>query len=213
MSLVNKLKNRFRNTQQKGLLSNPFFPFFMRLEGESEFPFVLALNTLEHLEETVSTDRELMECLLEDIIFSSIYATFYEQLFVTMKENPEHAVALIDKFSEGAHQREQVIATQTQLHFDYIKNNGICAGCECCENHPDVDELIPPHQKMQLDFFIKLYLGMQSIQFSMEHLLYDILPHRQDLFEHLTEKNVLGFRQAIIDYTENKLDAATNDAK
>ncbi len=205
MGLMDKLKKSLKSQNQSRPETNPFFPFFMRLEGESQFPFLLALNSLEELEKTANSDRELLDYLVEDIIFTSIYATFYEQLFLTMKDNPEYAIDLIDRFSEGGKEREEIIARQTHFHFEYLKNNGVCPGCECCENHPDVDEIIPSYKKADLEFFIKLYLGMQAIQFSMEHLLYDILPHRQDLLTQLSDKNVLGFRQAIIDYTDNKL--------
>ena len=176
MSLMDRIKKNFHlQSQQES--QNALFPYFMRLEGEGQFPFLLALGALEELEKSASTDKELLDYLLEDIIFTSIYATFYEQLMVTVHENAEHCIPLIDKFSEGGHQREQIIATQTQKHYDYILNEAYCEGCECCENHGDVDELIPKWKNGELDFFLSLYIGMQTIQYSMEHILYDVIPH------------------------------------
>ncbi len=186
--------------------SNPFIPFFTRLEGDTNFPFLLAIRTLEELEKTVENDHQLIEYLLEDIMFASIYATFYEHLFVCIQENQHLAVELIDKFSEGGSEREILIASQTHHHLQYIMNRGQCSGCEACDNHADVEELIEPYEAGDVQFFVKLYLGMQSIQFAMEQLLYDILPHRADLYDYLITDNILDFRQFVVDYSDKKLE-------
>lgn len=194
------------NNNKKHHDSNPFIPFFTRLEGDTNFPFLLAIRALEELETTVESDQQLIEYLLEDIMFASIYATFYEHLFVCIQENQHLAVELIDKFSEGGQEREMLIASQTHHHLQYIMNRGNCEGCEACDNHGDVEELIEPWEAGDIQFFIKLYLGMQSIQFAMEQLLYDILPHRADLYDDLTTDNILEFRQFVVDFSDKKLD-------
>ena len=150
MNIMERIKKNLK-PQSQDESRNALFPYFMRLEGEGQFPFLLALGALEDMERTAKTDDDLIEYLLEDIIFTSIYATFYEQLMVTIHENPEHCLALVDKFSEGGSEREQIIATQTQKHMDYIKNGGVCPGCKCCENHADVDELIEKWTSQDLD--------------------------------------------------------------
>ena len=142
---------------------NPFIPFFLKMEKEPNFPFVLALQTLEELEKTARSESELIEYMMEDIIFSSIYATFYEHLFVTIQENSHLTLELIDKFAETAKEREILVASQAQHHFSYILNGAQCSGCEACENHSDVDDLIEYWETNDLNFFISLYLGMQTI--------------------------------------------------
>ena len=205
MSFISKIKDNFRFSKNSEV-QNPLFPFFINLESDPQFPFLLALGSLEELELAAKTKREFMDNLLEDIIFTSLYATFYEQLFVTLKNNASHALELIDGFSAGALQREKMIAKLTHFHFEFIKNQGNCPGCEACENHADVAELITPYKKLDLDFFIQLYLGMQTIQYSMEQLLYDVIPHQMELLDFLDEQTILEFRQQIINYTEAKLE-------
>jgi hypothetical protein len=208
MTLMKKFIGAIGPTTQKGHDENPFVPFFQRLEGDTNFPFLLAIKALEELEKTVESDQQLIEYLLEDIMFASIYATFYEHLFVCIQENQHLALELIDKFSEGGQEREQLIASQTHHHLQYIMNRGNCEGCEACDNHADVEELIEPWEQGDIQFFIKLYLGMQSIQFALEQLLYDILPHRSDIYDELTQENILEYRQFVVDYSDKKLEEA-----
>ncbi|MCO4795368.1 MAG: hypothetical protein KC493_16735 [Bacteriovoracaceae bacterium] len=206
MSLMKKFIGAIGPTTSREGQDNPFAPYFLRLEGDPNFPFLLAIRALEDLEGTVKSDRQLMEYLLEDIIFASIYATFYEHMFITMNENPKLYLELIDKFSEGGQDREMVIAAQTQLHLNYIMNGGTCSGCEACENHKDVEELVEHWNLGDMQFFIKLYLSMQTIQFSLEQLLYDVMPHRHDLLEFLTQETVLDYRQFLADFSDKKLE-------
>ena len=200
------MKKFIDQDNQPDLDSNPFVSFFERLEGDQNFPFLLAIRSLEELEKTVESDQQLIEYLLEDIMFASIYATFYEHLFVCIQENQHLALELIDKFSEGGQEREQLIASQAHHHFQYIMNRGNCEGCEACDNHADVDELIEPWEAGDVQFFVKLYIGMQSIQFALEQLLYDILPHRSDLYDSLTSETILDYRQFVVDYSDKKMD-------
>jgi hypothetical protein len=199
------METRGQNANTPDEHTNSFIPYFLRLEGNDQFPFAMALKTLEELEKTARSETELLEYLMEDIVFTSIYATFYEHLFVTIHENSHLTLELIDKFSESGPEREALIAQQTQHHFSYIHNEGQCAGCEACDNHSDVDDLIDYYQTGDLGFFINLYLGMQTITYALEQLLYDLLPVRLDLTEKLTAESILEFRQYIVDYTDKKL--------
>jgi hypothetical protein len=193
------------DTDRPDELTNAFIPYFLKLEGNDQFPFAMALKTLEELERTAQTESELLEYMMEDIVFTSIYATFYEHLFITINENSHLTLELIDKFSETGAEREALLAQQTQHHFSYIINNGQCTGCEACDNHSDVDDLIDYYQNGDLGFFVNLYLGMQTITYALEQLLYDTLPVRQDLTDKLTAEAILEFRQFIVEYTDKKL--------
>jgi hypothetical protein len=182
----------------------PLTRFFHDLEGEPDFPFTLAQQTFAKLKETAPNENELFLYLLEDIIYTSIYATFYEQLFITIRQNPDVGIELIDQFSADAKEREAVIAQLTQYHVSFIENKGLCPGCPACENHTDVAELINYYMKGDIDFFENLYLGMQTIQYSMEHLLYDIVPSNPTMVTDLTNQNLLEFRQYVFDYVEER---------
>ncbi len=185
--------------------TNPFIPFFLKLETSSEFPFALALKTLEQLETNTHNQDEFLEYLMEDIIFTSVQATFYEHLFITINENDHLTSELIDQFAETGQEREAIIAAQAQLHLSYILNFGQCDGCEACGNHEDVNDLIHSYEQKDLCFFVNLYLGMQTITFALEQLLYDILPHRGDLTPLLLSDTILEYRQYLMEYTEKKL--------
>ena len=120
----------------------PFEEIFMGLKDQPEFPYDLALESLENLEGTAESDQDIMDFFLEDIIFASLYATFYEQILMTIRDNPKFTRGLIDEFANDQESREQIIAVQTEAHANFVKNNGTCQGCAFCENHADVSELI-----------------------------------------------------------------------
>lgn len=179
--------------------------YFHDLEGEPDFAFTMALQSFDHLEKTSETQEQLFHYLIEDCIFTSLYATFFEELLVVIRENPEYAMPLIDKFSQQSEERERIIAEQAHNHMMFIQNKGICKGCSCCENHEDVSELIRYYQRRDLGFFLNLYVGMQTIHFTMEHLLYDVLPSNPIVSDELSRNNILALRQYIIDYVEARI--------
>ncbi|WP_127715814.1 hypothetical protein [Halobacteriovorax sp. HLS] len=182
----------------------PLAKYFHDLEGEADFPYALALSSYDKLKETATSEEELFYFLMEDCIFTSLYATFYEELLVAVKKNPTVAIALINRFADDSDERERMIAEQTQYHLSFIENKGLCPGCPCCDNHQDVAELIQFWQKGDIDFFTNLYIGMQTIQFSMEHLIYDVIPSEPNSMDLLGHKSILEFRQYIFDYAEEK---------
>lgn len=184
---------------------NPLYHFFIEQEKEATFPYLLAIGHLEEVEKDVQTDQHLIQKLAREIIFASIYATFYEELMVTIKENPNHALELIDSFSAGSSQREAIIEQLTENHLNYLLAAGHCSGCVSCPDHKDVDDLIAPLTKKDTHFFMTLFLGMSAIQFTMEHILYDVTPHDLTILDDFNKDNILQLRQEIIAYGENKL--------
>ena len=181
---------------------HPLIQSFLEQKNQEDFPFSLALSSLEKLESSCSGQDELDICLLEDIVFSSIYATFYEAIFAAIKDNPKIAANLVEQFEKSTPEREQLIARQGQHHIDYILNSGKCKGCPSCQHHRDVLELLPQWQNKNRDFFITLYLGMQTIQFAMEHLLYEVVPYDNSIIPLLGQKDILHFRQFLYRYAE-----------
>ena len=115
------------------------------------------------------------------------------------------ANSLIDNFSEQCDEREALIAKHTHHHIQFIQNGGNCSGCLCCNNHKDVAALIPYWQNRDMDFFIELYVGMQTIQFTLENLLYDYIPSNLAIIPYLTEFNVLEFRKYLFNFATQQL--------
>ena len=140
--------------------------------------------------------------MVEDILYSSLYATFYEQLLYTIKENPALAIPLIEAFQKDSEERENIINNMTEFHLSYIINGGQCEGCPVCDNHADVDEIVEVFHNGNFTFFKNLYLGMQTIQYAMEELIYDLSPDRPDWYQDFDAETVLKFRQNIIEFVE-----------
>ena len=201
MSLVKKLINPLRSKDPKKV---EFIADFFTDTERSDHPFKLAMHTYNQLTETTGSREEIFLFMIEDVIFTSLYATFYEQLLFTAKENPAVAVDLINHFEKDHEERERVIAEQTQYHLNFILNDGQCEGCPACDNHNDVAELIPLVKKGDYQFFKNLYLGMQTIQYAMEELIYDKLTLSPEWLGSLSPENILSFRQLVIEYAENK---------
>ncbi|MAF76711.1 MAG: hypothetical protein CME60_01020 [Halobacteriovoraceae bacterium] len=200
MSLVKKIFTRERKEQSRPAFAEAFFSD----ESRTDHPFSLAMHTYKQLQETANSQEEVFLFMIEDVIFSSLYATFYEQLLFTARENPHLALPLIANFEQDQAERERMISEQTENHLNFILAGGSCEGCSSCDNHADVSELLPFVEQGHFDFFKNLYIGMQAIQFAMEELIYDLTPDHMQWLEDYTPEKVLEFRQMIIDYAEKK---------
>ncbi len=161
-------------------------------------PFALARQSLSELKRQASDEEEYVQYLLEDIIYTSIYATFYEELMVTIKDHFNLARALVEKFQEESHKRDAMIGSIAEAHVQYILRDGQCDGCVHCENHPDVRELLGPWQRIDTPFFEDLYLKMQAIQTVMEQIIYDdVFDMGERLTREMGRENILALRQYI----------------
>lgn len=199
MSLVKKfIEPKFRRQPL------PFRSFFFEDTVRTDHPYRMALHTYNQLRETSAGQEELYLFMVEDVIYSSLYATFYEQLLFALKDNMSVARDLIDTFEKDHEERERLIAQQTEYHLSFIINEGQCSGCPACENHNDVFELVSLFHGGDFEFFKTLYLGMQTIQFTMEELIYELAPENSEWYGSFTPDNILEFRQEIIDFVENK---------
>ena len=197
--MMEKFFNRNKDVQSK-----PLSKIFYELENSEASPYELALNSFNELKKSTNSTEELFYFLIEDSIYISLYATFYEELFKCMKANLDKASDLIKRFADASEERERLIATEAQNHVNYIENLGACDGCQSCENHKDVVELISSYQNGDLDFFIDLYIGMQTIQNSMEALIYDILPDNEEFIEALSVNDIMEWRSQIFSYAQLK---------
>ncbi|PIP94439.1 MAG: hypothetical protein COW00_16555 [Bdellovibrio sp. CG12_big_fil_rev_8_21_14_0_65_39_13] len=190
------------NPLKKLAPQNTLMGYFISKQESEESSYQLALQSYQELRKQCKTQEEFMLFLLEDIIFTSLSATFYEEVFNTAKENPSLAHALIDEFEKDTDSREQNIAELTEFHARYIMNNGKCPGCPACSNHSDVHELLVYWKQNDMQFFSRLYIGMQTIKFAMEDLLYMGLIERPELIQKIDRTAILNFRQDIIDWVE-----------
>ena len=88
-------------------------------ENTSTSPFDLAHLSLSELKRQASSEEEYLQYLLEDIIYTSIYATFYEELMVTLKDNFQLARPLVEKFQEESFKRDALIGSIAESHVRY----------------------------------------------------------------------------------------------
>jgi len=191
--------------KQKIVETNRLFSLFMSKKDDQEFPKRIALLNFEALRSSTSSQDELISFLLEDVIFLSLYATFYEEIFNTIYENPQYTKALIEKFESHGDERENAIALIAEQHIEYILNNGKCKGCSSCEHHHDVDDLIVYWQNKDYSFLASLYIGMQTIKVFMENLLGDELYERPELSKYVSKESILKVRQDIYSYIEKHI--------
>lgn len=206
MRLLKKMSEKLNNKASQTTSEDTLYRVFLDLQGSPEFPFTLALNSFEQLQQQSSSTEELSQHLLEDILISSLYATFYEEIFHTIHENQDVAVPLVNRFSEDQQSREQIIAEQAESHLQFILNRGTCAGCRHCDHHQDVADLVGYWEGRDFKFFVTLFMGMQTIQYTMEYLLYDVIPTCQDYSDHVSRLNILKLRQTLYDFVEKKLE-------
>ncbi len=178
---------------------------FEESKTSKDFSFNIAVKMFNRIESAAKSEDELLQFCLEDVIFSSLYATIYEELIITCQANMDVAVKLINKFQEGSEEREQKIATQTQQHLAFLERGGECDGCSCCDHHSDVAELLQAYLNQDTTFFIQLYMGMQTIQLTFEQIIYDIATRDISIFKEITKDDILKFREYIYAYTEAQL--------
>jgi len=200
MALIKDLSKK-----EKEFHKNPFISWFVAGEGQDDFPFKMAMESLTRLEESAKNEEELANFLLEDIIIFSLNATYYEQIMTTVHDAPGTLEEMIAGFKDNEKIREKEVSAQALNHINFILNEGFCAGCTSCKFHQDVEELIGPWGAGNIDFFLNLYIGMQTINLALNDLLLKEMPNRPEFFPFLTSENILSLRRYIIDYTETRI--------
>ncbi|MBI2520044.1 MAG: hypothetical protein HYV97_06495 [Bdellovibrio sp.] len=202
---IEKDKVNKRQIYQDEETLNSFVHFFHSFEGTTNYAYNQALVALAKVEKTAETPRKLMEYLMEDIIFTALYTTIYEELFLTLKQHPDVAIRLLDKFADGQSDRDQLVNIHTQNHMNYIMHDGECSGCSSCEGHSDLTPLLVHWHKANLEYFVKLYLEVQTIHSGLERILYDLIPTHPDYIDRINDSIISQFRQYIAQVVTNKL--------
>ena len=184
---------------------NPLISWFLSLEVQDDFPFKKAMDYLTKLEDSAQNEDELANFLLEDIIIFSLNATYFEQIMSGIHDAPQTVVEMIEDYKKSEHSREKEVSAQALNHINYILNEGFCQGCISCEFHDDVSELIGPWGAGSIDFFLNLFVGMQTINMALNDLLLRVIPKRPEIYPFLTTDNILSLRKFIVDYTETRV--------
>lgn len=200
MELTNRSKRKLSEVQRSF-----FIEHFLSLRGTEEFSVQRSIRNFQKLDEEIPSDEDLVYCLLEDSIFSSLQATYYEEMFISVANNPKMAVELIQNFFYNKESRDDLIHKQTQLHLKYVTHEGHCEGCDQCENHGDVNELIEPYIDGDLDFFIKVYIGMESIYLALENNFFHYLPHNLQMVEEINRESIYEFRSFIFNFANREV--------
>ncbi len=195
------IKNVFKSSKEC-----PLKAFFLASKDSPDFALKTALVNLSKLEDEVSNDGDLLFCALEDSVFSSLQATYFEEMFSSLKNNQEYAMDLVKQYAESKNSRDLLVYEQAQTHVDYIIKGGSCSGCDQCDHHKDVDDLRPYYENGDLNFIIKLYLGMQTINLAMEALLFTHIPKYPELIPLLDRARIAEFRTFIFSYTEQSFE-------
>ena len=191
--------------KEKEFHKNPLISWFVSLEGQDDFPFKLAIDALTRLEDSTQNEEELANFLLEDIIIFSLNATYFEQIMSGINQAPQTTNEMIANYKNSEETREKEVSAQALNHINYIFNEGFCQGCVSCEFHQDVEELIGPWGAGNVDFFLNLFIGMQTINLALNDLLLREIPARPEIYPFLTSENILSLRKFIIDYTETRI--------
>lgn len=201
MSLVKKIFKPILKNQS----SNVLFQYFLKQNHLEEFPLSLAHQSLIQLRETSQSEQHYFYYLVEDCIFSSVYATFYEEILNAISQNKSRAQELIDIFQKDQDERDQIVNQITQSHLSYLESKGHCDGCPHCDNHSDLQDILKAFLNGDISFFEKLYVGMQTIQFSMEALIYDWLILKPELLNSIDRNSVQSFRKELYHFCEKSV--------
>jgi hypothetical protein len=184
---------------------NTLIDYFHSNEPTSKFAYKLALSALEDIQKNSESKEHFLEMVLTDIIFAALHTTIMEELFSALRIHQDVGVPLIQKFSESASERDQMINIHTKNHIRFMANNGTCEGCASCEGHNDIASLLPRWHKKDVDFFIKLYLEVQTIYCTLERVLYEYLPLNIEFADNLNTDLVTQYRTYIAHYVARRL--------
>ena len=180
--------------------------FLHSLEQTDNYPVYFAFEGFGQLKNEAKGDEELALFLLEDIIFSSLYTTFCEQFFIELNNSDFNLINnFIQDFEEGSPEREKVIAQQTEAHVQYIINQGHCDGCNFCSSHNDLTEMLNKWNDGSVEYFMELYLGMQTIQSFFDQVLYDYLPQNPEIVQELSMETIDKVRSDLVQMAKDEI--------
>ncbi len=161
-----------------------------------------AYEQLDHANHYANNQDDFQRNIVEDIIFSSLYATCYEYALGQINEFPNSRKQIVNQFLDSEEDREQTLLEHSFLHLEYLENDGICHGCSQCEFHNDLEDLLGPWQDKDMEFFQHLYIGTQVIHYLMEKILYDKTDQYPQIIQFLESEHLQNLRQTIFNELE-----------
>ena len=179
--------------------------YFHATSPTNKSPYQEAMKAYRNVCDAASNDEELVYFLTSDIIFTALHTTVLEELFSTVIENQEYTLELIEKFSEDTQSRDELINEHTTNHLLYLQNNGTCEGCESCEGHQDLNHLVPQWERVNLAYFTKLFLEVQTIFCFLERITYELIPKYPDIALMMTPELIAQTRLHLAEYISKKL--------
>ena len=179
--------------------------YFHSTSPTEKSPYQEALKAYKNVCHAAKNQEELIYFLTSDIIFTALHTTVIEELFSTIINNEEYTLELIEKFSEDTQSRDELINEHTTNHLLYIQNEGTCEGCESCEGHQDISHLVPQWERMNLPYFTKLFLEVQTIFCFLERITYDLIPKYPDIALMITPDLINQTRVHLAEYINKKL--------
>ena len=179
--------------------------YFHSTSPTEKSPYQEAMKAYKNVCDTAKDQEELIYFLTSDIIFTALHTTVIEELFSTIINNEEYTLELIEKFSEDTQSRDELINEHTTNHLLFIQNGGHCEGCESCEGHSDIMHLIPQWERMNLAYFTKLFLEVQTIFCFLERITYYLIPKYPDIALMITPELINQTRTHLAEYINKKL--------
>ncbi len=195
----NYIQNNHKDLKDEIIFPPELLEFLKSLEQTDDHPLFFAFEGFNLLKKEAKNDEELAIFLLEDLIFSSLYTTYYEQFFLELNKADLNLVSnFIQDYELKSSSREQTISIQVEAHTQYILNKGECEGCNVCSNHADLNHLLEKWNEGAIEYFMELYIGMQTIQSFFDQVLYDYLPYSPQIVRKLSLKTIDKMREDLI---------------
>ena len=179
--------------------------YFHATSPTQKSPYQEALKAYRNVCDAANSHEELIYFLTSDIIFTALHTTVIEELFSTVIENQEYTLELIEKFSEDTQSRDELINEHTTNHLLFLQNSGNCEGCDSCEGHQDLAHLLPEWERMNLAYFTKLFLEVQTIFCFLERITYELIPKYPDIALMMTPHLISQTRLHLAEYISKKL--------
>ena len=191
------MRGLLKGTRPVRSKKEPLVEFYQFLLQSEASPFQTAVRNLEFLEREDEDEEKLLMRCLEGAAYSSLQATCYEEMLISLADHPDIVEQLIQQFQDSREMQHDLIWEQAYTHGNYVMRGGQCPGCEQCENHKDVDELIPHYQERDLLFFLELYLGMQAVHLGMDELVFRFIREDPSRVQFLSRDRILNYRSYI----------------
>lgn len=198
--------NPFRRSpyvEKENTAKNPLIQYFDGLLTQENSPFDLATDDLQEILQAVESESALLSRLTSECIQASLLASIDEKFLSEVKAmGQQEAITKCQQYTLEVNSRSQLTAQHSTLHMGYIMNYAYCEGCAVCEYHEDVKALVEPFEEKNLDFFIHLYVGMKTINYTFLAVVGNLLKAHPEHKDVLKAETIWGLRQHVYQKAE-----------